>query len=51
MISLVYEYSFVGICDMHVSNLRRKLGQAMDGTERIETIRGIGYQYRFGEEA
>ena len=35
--------------DMHVSNLRRKLGLAMDGTERIETIRGIGYQYRFGE--
>jgi DNA-binding response OmpR family regulator len=24
------------------------LGLAMDGTERIETIRGIGYQYRFG---
>jgi len=35
--------------DMHVSNLRRKLGQAMDATERIETIRGIGYQYRSGE--
>jgi DNA-binding response OmpR family regulator len=34
--------------DMHVSNLRRKLGLAMDGTERIETIRGIGYQYCFG---
>jgi len=34
--------------DMHVSNLRRKLGLAVDGTERIETIRGIGYQYRFG---
>jgi len=32
--------------DMHVSNLRRKLGPAGDGTERIETIRGIGYQYR-----
>jgi len=32
--------------DMHVSNLRRKLGPARDGTERIETIRGIGYQYR-----
>jgi len=32
--------------DMHVSNLRRKLGPALDGTERIETIRGIGYQYR-----
>ena len=32
--------------DMHVSNLRRKLGPAKDGSERIETIRGIGYQYR-----
>ncbi|MCP4047072.1 MAG: response regulator [Gammaproteobacteria bacterium] len=34
--------------DMHVSNLRRKLGPARDGNERIETIRGIGYQYRYG---
>ena len=33
--------------DMHVSNLRRKLGPAKDGGERIETIRGIGYQYRY----
>ena len=33
--------------DMHVSNLRRKLGPAKDGSERIETIRGFGYQYRF----
>ena len=32
--------------DMHVSNLRRKLGLAKDGSERIETIRGFGYQYR-----
>lgn len=32
--------------DMHVSNLRRKLGPAPNGGERIETIRGIGYQYR-----
>lgn len=32
--------------DMHVSNLRRKLGPAPDGENRIETIRGIGYQYR-----
>ncbi len=32
--------------DMHVSNLRRKLGPAVNGGERIETIRGIGYQYR-----
>lgn len=34
--------------DMHVSNLRKKLGRAKDGNERIETIRGIGYQYRIG---
>lgn len=32
--------------DMHVSNLRRKLGSNSSGEARIETIRGIGYQYR-----
>lgn len=32
--------------DMHVSNLRRKLGPDPHGENRIETIRGIGYQYR-----
>ena len=32
--------------DMHVSNLRRKLGPSRSGENRIETIRGIGYQYR-----
>jgi two-component system response regulator CpxR len=32
--------------DMHVSNLRRKIGPAPDGENRIETIRGIGYQFR-----
>jgi two-component system response regulator CpxR len=32
--------------DMHVSNLRRKLGPDSQGENRIETIRGIGYQYR-----
>lgn len=31
--------------DMHVSNLRRKLGPSPGEGERIETIRGIGYQY------
>lgn len=31
--------------DVHVSSLRRKLGVAADGTERIKTIRSIGYQY------
>jgi two-component system response regulator CpxR len=31
--------------DMHVSKLRRKLGPQADGTERIKTIRGVGYTY------
>lgn len=31
--------------DMHVSSLRRKLGVRSDGTERIVTVRGIGYQF------
>ncbi len=31
--------------DVHVSSLRRKLGQESNGMERIKTIRGIGYMY------
>ena len=31
--------------DMHVSKLRRKLGDAPQGGDRIKTIRGIGYVY------
>ncbi len=31
--------------DTHVSNLRRKLGAAPGGGERIKSVRGIGYQY------
>ncbi len=31
--------------DMHVSNLRHKLGPFADGEERIKTVRGVGYQY------
>jgi DNA-binding response OmpR family regulator len=31
--------------DVHVSNLRRKLGPLPDGGERIATVRGVGYQY------
>ena len=37
--------SFDRSLDMHVSNLRRKLGTLPDGEERIKTIRGAGYQY------
>jgi two-component system, OmpR family, response regulator CpxR len=31
--------------DVHVSALRRKLGPLPGGHERIETVRGLGYQY------
>jgi len=31
--------------DMHISKLRRKLGDRPDGDERIKTIRGLGYIY------
>jgi two-component system response regulator CpxR len=31
--------------DLHISNLRRKLGPKNDGAERIRSVRGIGYLY------
>ena len=31
--------------DMHVSNLRKKLGDRPDGIERVKSVRGIGYIY------
>jgi two-component system response regulator CpxR len=31
--------------DMHVSNLRKKLGHQVRGVERIKTVRGVGYIY------
>jgi len=31
--------------DMHLSNLRRKLGPLPAGGERIKTVRGVGYLY------
>ena len=35
--------------DMHVSNLRKKLGPRHEGTEHIKTIRGVGYVYTLPE--
>jgi two-component system response regulator CpxR len=35
---------FDRVIDNHVSNLRRKLGPAADGAERIKSIRNLGYQ-------
>ncbi len=31
--------------DMHISNLRKKLGNRADGSERIKTVRSVGYIY------
>ncbi len=31
--------------DMHISNLRKKLGVRSDGSERIKTVRSVGYIY------
>lgn len=31
--------------DMHISNLRKKLGFREDGSERIKTVRSVGYIY------
>lgn len=31
--------------DVHLSNIRRKLGSLPDGGERIKTVRGVGYLY------
>ena len=31
--------------DMHISNLRKKLGPHTDGSERIKTVRSVGYIY------
>jgi two-component system response regulator CpxR len=40
------EYSpFDRTIDVHVSNLRRKLGALSNGTERIRGVRNIGYSY------
>jgi two-component system response regulator CpxR len=31
--------------DVHVSSLRKKLGHQVGDTERIRTVRGVGYLY------
>jgi two-component system, OmpR family, response regulator CpxR len=38
-------YPYDRSIDMHVSKLRRKLGEPLGGGERIKTIRGVGYIY------
>jgi two-component system, OmpR family, response regulator RegX3 len=43
----LWESTYVGderACDIHISNLRRKLERRPDEPERILTVRGIGYK-------
>jgi two-component system response regulator RegX3 len=43
----LWESSYVGderACDIHISNLRRKLEANPDEPERIVTVRGVGYK-------
>ncbi len=45
------EYSAIDrSIDMHVSNLRKKLGAEHAGIERIKTVRGVGYVYTIPSE-
>jgi two-component system response regulator CpxR len=37
--------------DMHLSSLRKKLGDLPGGEERIKTVRGVGYQYTYSRTA
>lgn len=37
--------SFDRSIDVHISSLRRKLGATSDGSERIKSVRGVGYIY------
>ncbi|MEP6637221.1 MAG: response regulator transcription factor [Acidobacteriota bacterium] len=37
--------------DMHISNLRKKLGHQVGDAERIKTVRGVGYIYAQSNEA
>lgn len=38
-------YPYDRSIDVHISRVRKKLGHKVDGTERIKTIRNIGYLY------
>src|SRR5579859_5881019 len=36
--------------DLHISNLRRKLGPQKDGSDRIRSVRGTGYLYAWPDK-
>ena len=43
----LWESTYVGderACDIHISNLRRKLEREPEEPQRILTVRGVGYR-------
>lgn len=47
LLTHLWDFNYVGfsnVVDVHVKNLRRKLGE--DGDDVLETVRGIGYRLR-----
>jgi two-component system response regulator RegX3 len=45
----IWDSDFVGderACDLHVSNIRRKIESDPDRPERLVTVRGAGYKLR-----
>jgi two-component system response regulator CpxR len=48
LVASILERAFVPFdrsIDLHISNLRRKLGPRPDGCDRIQSVRGVGYLY------
>ncbi len=48
LVANILERTFVPFdrsIDLHISNLRRKLGPRPDDCERIQSVRGVGYLY------
>ncbi len=51
LLDCVWGEGFVGdehVVDVHIANLRRKLGDPAAQPSHVETVRGVGYRYRAG---
>jgi DNA-binding response OmpR family regulator len=54
LLDRVWGMDFVGdehVVDVHLANLRRKLGEESQRPSFIETVRGVGYRFRSGRGA
>ncbi len=49
LLTHIWDFNYLGfsnVVDVHVKNLRRKLGRGSSGDDVLETVRGIGYRLR-----